>query len=631
MLSFRVLFLCLALLSPSLLLADGYFNIPFRPINPEKDPDPWLGKRDFDRSPEDPSLPAVQYWESVRVRRLAKPPYKPSAESVANGSAGESSQEEHDAYYGPVSREEIVREVDRFFASGKYNQTWWFKTRDKTLLRRDRKLGPERMRRIDPLIAEMIEKNRGNYYITACGQNAILYADSSWAILFRAMSAHAICVAKKYGPEDACWLYEKTPALDPWTGKPYFSLPPATLEKLGKEDREYVRTVLDIVNENFHAYYGAPYPKLDMEKIRKGQLIGKFLNRKVLVTSQKKDVNCGVVFCRTDEEARNLFDRFLEKETELKRSLSLKLGRVCYHLADIWDFSELRRCAYNRHFGGSCTLLADYYPPTVGGGFTQTTAFTLPETDGSLNAMMLAWCLGRKATMMFCDWNALGAQRHGLKELLQENGVDPDAPPSELSPKGQALQSVFRQVVARIEFTQKAIGTIFQYDYGSYNFLDETMDAVGQDDERDRLFQKIFGYPGSLIAARISEGETLGREGRDLGVLGDRHLDILLRRKMPEVTAIFPYENLAKMLDAVGMASPERFTYQPKKHGRPKPSVSSGGSSSSSTASPSPEERLEELERALKTRGRLMGRDERKSLKDGIRELKKEIREKRKK
>lgn len=326
-----LIFLSLFFLFPSSILADGYLNIPFRPINPEKEPDPWVGSTDYIRYKVDRLLPARQYGESIRTLALTESPLKGM------------SQEKYNAYFAPVSQEEMIRAVDRFFSSGKYNRRWWYNTKDKTSLTKDWRLGQKRMQRIDPFIVDMIKKNKDNYYIMSCGNELLLYVDSMWSITFSSSPSHPISVAKKHGPEDACWHYEKTPALDPWTEKPYFSLPRKTMDSLVEKDREYVQTVLDIVNENFHAYYGAPWPRLDMDKIRRGFLIGKFLNRKVIVTSQRQGKHAGVIFCRTDEEAKSLFDRFLEKETDLKRNLSCKLGRVCYNMADICNFSSRLR------------------------------------------------------------------------------------------------------------------------------------------------------------------------------------------------------------------------------------------------------------------------------------------------
>ena len=612
-----LIFLSLFFLFPSSILADGYLNIPFRPINPEKEPDPWVGSTDYIRYKVDRLLPARQYGESIRTLALTESPLKGM------------SQEKYNAYFAPVSQEEMIRAVDRFFSSGKYNRRWWYNTKDKTSLTKDWRLGQKRMQRIDPFIVDMIKKNKDNYYIMSCGNELLLYVDSMWSITFSSSPSHPISVAKKHGPEDACWHYEKTPALDPWTEKPYFSLPRKTMDSLVEKDREYVQTVLDIVNENFHAYYGAPWPRLDMDKIRRGFLIGKFLNRKVIVTSQRQGKHAGVIFCRTDEEAKSLFDRFLEKETDLKRNLSCKLGRVCYNMADICNFSSRSLC--DRTFPGSCSLSGDYRMRVMGENYLDTLAFTLPETDSSLNAMFLTWALGEKHTMIFCDWNALNVPLRGLKDLLQNAGVEPDAPVPDLSPRNRALLEIYRQLDARATFTQKAICTIFGEWSRDYTLRDTSKpyDYWLIYEESDRLFQKLFGCSRTELGAWVTEGSNRGEQHG--GAMGKREMEILLRDRIPEISTIFPYENLAKMLDAVGMASPERFTYKPEERNKRKPDSSGGTISSGFTSDPPPQEKLEELEKRLKNQERFLDRDARRSIKDEMRELKKEIREAKKK
>lgn len=126
---------------------------------------------------------------------------------------------------------------------------------------------------------------------------------------------------------------EKTPAVDPKTGKYYVMPPKKTWDKLPPEDMAYIKKLTERVNQNIHYLGNSPIPKIDEKQMKKGAYLfagmqplrlvnpSKISNRKMFLTYYKQYHD------KIEADLRAFFN--LEDETDYQ--LACRLGVPVYH------------------------------------------------------------------------------------------------------------------------------------------------------------------------------------------------------------------------------------------------------------------------------------------------------------
>ena len=92
------------------------------------------------------------------------------------------------------------------------------------------------------------------------------------------------------GKAEPAWTCTKEPAVNPHTGRPWICLTPTEqkkVERLGSplsdKDALFLQDVQDIINENFHYFYGMAYVRPEEQGISNEQLLAKVIPSKVML------------------------------------------------------------------------------------------------------------------------------------------------------------------------------------------------------------------------------------------------------------------------------------------------------------------------------------------------------------
>ena len=108
------------------------------------------------------------------------------------------------------------------------------------------------------------------------------------------------CDLLALGRAESAWTHTKEPAVNPHTGRPWISLTPTEQKKverlgtpLSDKDALFLQGVQDIINENFHYFYGMAYVRPEEHGISNDQLFAKILPNKHLLFGKRAIKLCG--------------------------------------------------------------------------------------------------------------------------------------------------------------------------------------------------------------------------------------------------------------------------------------------------------------------------------------------------
>lgn len=149
---------------------------------------------------------------------------------------------------------------------------------------------------VHPAFKALIEKNRDNYRYMA--YYSLLYLNEDDGIGLYEQGGKILLYRSRVFGDDAAWEYEKEPAINPETGRPWIELTDAEWKKITKgnsglteQDEQFLNDVLAILNENFHYFYGMKLIDLGRDrKLDKAQLMGKFIPTKFLLSDKQIDM-----------------------------------------------------------------------------------------------------------------------------------------------------------------------------------------------------------------------------------------------------------------------------------------------------------------------------------------------------
>lgn len=149
---------------------------------------------------------------------------------------------------------------------------------------------------IHPVFKEWIEQNNANYRYLASGES-LLYVNDEDGIGIYEKGGHIFLYRTRFFGDDQAWEYQKEPAINPQTDRPWIELSASELRAVNRgnkvmdePDQEFLRDVLSILNENFHYYYGMQLVDLGRDpNVDPAQLMGKFMPIKIILFGKNTD------------------------------------------------------------------------------------------------------------------------------------------------------------------------------------------------------------------------------------------------------------------------------------------------------------------------------------------------------
>lgn len=149
---------------------------------------------------------------------------------------------------------------------------------------------------IHPVFKKWIEKNKKNYRYLRSGES-LLYVNDEDGIGIYEKCGHIYLYRTRFFGDDQAWKYQKEPAINPETGRPWIELSDAEWREvksgnagMDEPDALFFSDVLAILNENFHYFYGMQLVDLGRDpNVDKAQLMGKFPPKKCFVFDKNVD------------------------------------------------------------------------------------------------------------------------------------------------------------------------------------------------------------------------------------------------------------------------------------------------------------------------------------------------------
>ena len=175
------------------------------------------------------------------------------------------------------------------------NGRWGSKKLTPIAIRR-RYLEADNYATIHPVFKEWIEQNKANYRYLASGES-LLYVNDEDGIGIYEKGGHIFLYRTRFFGDDQAWEYQKEPAINPQTDRPWIELSASELrtvmrggKKMDEPDQQFLKDVLSILNENFHYFYGMQLVDLGRDpNIDSAQLMGKFPTPKIVLFGKNTD------------------------------------------------------------------------------------------------------------------------------------------------------------------------------------------------------------------------------------------------------------------------------------------------------------------------------------------------------
>ena len=153
---------------------------------------------------------------------------------------------------------------------------------------------------LHPAVKKWINQNTGNYHPDE-NDRYLLYSQDEVGlrVIYQNGGEGRFWIERtRFYPDDAAFSFPKEKAVNPSTKKPWITLSSADLKKImretgqkfSKEDQQFLKDVLSVLNENFHYFYGARFVRLSEQEVEKQSLVGKFVPAKAILTGKNADL-----------------------------------------------------------------------------------------------------------------------------------------------------------------------------------------------------------------------------------------------------------------------------------------------------------------------------------------------------
>ena len=280
----------------------------------------------------------------------------------------------------------------------------------------------------------LIEQNRNNYRYMA-GQSLLYLNEEDGFGLYESGGKIWLYRTRVFA-DDAAWTYQKEPAINPQTDRPWIELSASELRSVNRgnkvmdeADQEFLRDVLSILNENFHYYYGMQLVDLGRDpEVDPAQLMGKFHPVKFFLFDEQVDM-------------LNL-SNYSAQQADLYRTLG----------HPVYNYEGLIHPEMNAGIGSTCGGKGMSFLP-----FKDDTYVTLIYFNQACPNEVDPSLLSRAIQFYDIPFN-LNKMMEGLERLCEERGVNLRSQSANKTPLARALYLVYKK-------TDKYVKALVSHEY----------------------------------------------------------------------------------------------------------------------------------------------------------------------
>ncbi len=280
---------------------------------------------------------------------------------------------------------------------------------------------------VHPAFKALIEQNQNNY--REYGGRSLLYLNEEDGFGLYETGGTILLYRTRVFADDAAWTYQKEPAINPQTDRPWIELSASELRAVNRgnkvmdePDQEFLRDVLAILNENFHYYYGMQLVDLGRDpEVDPAQLMGKFIPSKILLFDKQIDML----------DSSN----YSAQQTDLYRALG----------HPVYNYEGLISPNMNVTIGSNCGGRGITYMPFRDASYISL-VYHNQACPNEVNPS-----LGARSQQVFHTSVALNLMMEGLEKICEERGVNLRSQSANKTPLARALYLVYKKTDKYVE------------------------------------------------------------------------------------------------------------------------------------------------------------------------------------
>lgn len=280
---------------------------------------------------------------------------------------------------------------------------------------------------VHPVFKALIEQNRKNY--RDYGGRSLLYLNEEDGFGLYETGGTILLYRSRFFGDDAAWTYQKEPAINPQTDRPWIELSASELKtvmrggkKMDEPDQEFLKDVLSILNENFHYFYGMQLVDLGRDpNVDPAQLMGKFVPTKFFLFDKEVDM-------------LNL-SNYSARQTDLYRAL----GHPVYNYEGF--FHPELKLGIGSNCGGRGIISVPFrIPPGI------SVVYHNQACPNEVNPSLAA-----RSEQVYYTSQILTKMMEGLEKICAERGVNLRSQSANKTPLARALYLVYKKADKYVE------------------------------------------------------------------------------------------------------------------------------------------------------------------------------------
>lgn len=280
---------------------------------------------------------------------------------------------------------------------------------------------------VHPAFKALIEQNRKNY--RDYGGRSLLYLNEEDGFGLYETGGTILLYRSRFFGDDAAWTYQKEPAINPQTDRPWIELSASELKtvmrggkKMDEPDQEFLKDVVSILNENFHYFYGMQLVDLGRDpNVDPAQLMGKFVPTKFFLFDKEVDM-------------LNL-SNYSARQTDLYRAL----GHPVYNYEGF--FHPELKLGIGSNCGGRGIISVPFrIPPGI------SVVYHNQACPNEVNPSLAA-----RSEQVYYTSQILTKMMEGLEKICAERGVNLRSQSANKTPLARALYLVYKKTDKYVE------------------------------------------------------------------------------------------------------------------------------------------------------------------------------------
>lgn len=287
---------------------------------------------------------------------------------------------------------------------------------------------------VHPAFKALIEQNCKNY--RDYGGRSLLYLNEEDGFGLYETGGTILLYRSRFFGDDAAWTYQKEPAINPQTDRPWIELSASELKtvmrgskKMDEPDQEFLKDLLSILNENFHYFYGMQLVDLGRDpNVDPAQLMGKFVPTKFFLFDKQVDML----------DVSN----YSARKTDLYRAL----GHPVYNYEGF--FHPELKLGIGSNCGGRGIISVPFrIPPGI------SVVYHNQACPNEVNPSLAA-----RSEQVYYTSQILTKMMEGLEKICAERGVNLRSQSANKTPLARALYLVYKK-------TDKYVETLVSHEY----------------------------------------------------------------------------------------------------------------------------------------------------------------------